>query len=180
MNFNQSNEQKLPVIHVFKDSPSFNEVKELPEGDLYAVIDGDDTIYWYEGDFTINLSPVTKNEEFFDNADSNHICITIDPSYNTSIDESPYDFNSETGCIKYHTSLVYDSIDLKNSTFDVEVITCDRYASESELEEIEKFKALGELIKSKKIRDLINADIEGEIDRIIDERQDDILKRERY
>lgn len=175
---NEATKPKLPKIHTFKDYPSFKKVKELPEGDLYVVLDGDDTFFWYEGDFIISLFPATKNEDFFDNADANHIQVTIDPDYNTSVDERPYDFNSESGHIKYHTSLSYDSIDLKGSDYTIDVETYEHGADEAELEEIKKFKALAKTIKAKDIRVMFKGDVENEIDNIIDEKYEEIAKYE--
>lgn len=175
---NEATKPKLPEIHTFKDYPSFKKVKELPEGDLYVVLDGDDTFFWYEGDFNISLFPATKNEDFFDNADANHIQVTIDPDYNTSIDEHPYDFNSESGHIKYRTSLSYDSIDLRGSDYTIKVETYERGADEAELEEIKKLKELAKTIKAKDIRVMFSGDIENEIDKIIAEKYEDIAKYE--
>jgi len=173
---NEATKPKQPKVHVFKDYPNFKKVKDLPEGDLYAVVNGDDTFFWYKGEFTINLYPVTHTESFFENSDSNYIEVTIDPSYDTSVDETPYDFNSDSGNIKYHKSLVIDSIDLKASDYKIEVETNDRDASDEEKAEIKQFELLAKSLKAKDIRELFKGDIKDEIGKIIDDQHKEIVE----
>lgn len=176
---NEATEQKEPKVHVFKDYPSFKKVKALPEGDLYVVTNGDDTLFWNDGLFTINLFPATKVESFFENADVNYIQVDIDPEFETSVDDSPTSFNSESGNIKYTQNLVVEGIDLKGSDFAIDVETNqDKDTPEDELEEIKRLESLGKALKAKALRNMFKGDVVSAIDSIIEKDHDDFVKFE--
>lgn len=184
MDFNtflELNESKTknPKITVFKTEPSFKKVKELTEGDLYAVTNGDETFYWDDGKFTISLFPVTHNKDFFDDVDGNFVTVEIKPEYNTTVDDEASGFNSETGSVKHTEFLVYEGIDLKNSDYK---IYHDDYkvkdATEEYVVEYDRYVKLAKSLKAKTIRESFVGDVEDAINKVIESTHDEIAEYE--
>lgn len=176
---NESKNKTEPKIHVFKDYPSFKKVKELPEGDLYVVTNGDDTFFWDDGQFTINLFAATQVKTFFENSDVNYVQVDIDPSFDTSTDDAPSDFNSESGNIKYNQFLVIDGLDLKASDFTIDAETNhDKDTPEDEQDEIKRLESIGKSLKAKTLRTLFKGDVVSAINDIIKKDHDDFVEFE--
>lgn len=184
MNFDtflELNEAKSnkPNIHVFKKQPSFKTVSELTVGDFYAVTGDNDAFNWDDGKFNVSLFPVTRNKEFFNDIDGNFVTVEIDPEYETSVDDDPSGFNSESGNVSYTSGLLYEGIDLKASSykFYVEDYIADG-ADDETIVEHKRYTTLAKSLNAKTVRECFGGAVEDAINKLIDDQHDDISKFE--